>query len=45
MGLKSVLSLGGFHDNEAVLLLSAPPFNFKKDDEHQKTSIWSLLQM
>lgn len=32
-------------DNEICLFLSVPPFDFKEDDEHQRISLWSLLQI
>ena len=32
-------------DYETHLLLTAPTFDFKEDDEHQRISLWSFLQM
>jgi hypothetical protein len=44
MAFKAVLLIKGFLDNEMVLLLAVAPFYSKEDDEHQRTSIWRLLQ-
>jgi hypothetical protein len=44
MAFNDVLLLKSFFDNETGLLLEVIPFYFK-DDEHQRTSIRSLLHM
>lgn len=45
IAFNTFLITKGFRDCETCQLLAAPPYDFRQDDGHQRTSTQSLIQM